>query len=165
MNDMGTPKNAGFSLIEIIMVLVVLSIVSVVLATRLMDTSVELVAATDVIKTHLRYAQARAMGDNSVWGVSCDGVEYWLYNDGNIANRITLPGEDDDAIKITDDPRWQNIDTVEAFTLSFDDRGIPYTDALATVKLTSGHAYSQITVSSGGNSKIITITPNTGFIP
>jgi len=165
MDDRVTLKNAGFSLIEIITVLVVLSIVSVVLATRLMDTGVELVAAADVIKTHLRYAQSRAMSDYSVWGISCDGVEYWLYNDGNTGNRITLPGEDNDAIKITDDPRWQSIDAIEAFTLSFDDRGIPYTDAPATVKLKSGDDEEQITVSSGGNTNIITITPNTGFIP
>ena len=168
-------NNRGFTLIEMVVVMLIIGIISAVVISRLMDTSVELIAQTDVIKTHLRYAQSMAMSDNSVWGIFCDGNRYyWLYNNGNIANMVGLPGEDKDSedkyridftVSADQDPRWQHVDTIEAFTLSFDDRGIPHTDASATVKLTSDHDYSQITVSSGGKSKRITIAPNTGFIP
>jgi MSHA pilin protein MshC len=162
-------NKAGFTLLEVIAVLVVLSVVTVVFAARLMDTGAELVAATDVIKTHLRYAQSRAMSDNQIWGIFCTGTKYWLYKGGNINDKVILPGEKVDTIDITvytdEEPIWRSISAIEGFTISYDDWGIPYVNPGAGSKLGSGHQYSQITVWSGSNSATITITPNTGFIP
>ena len=100
-----------------------------------------------------------------------DSTNYWLYKGGDTNNKVILPGEKNDTIDITvytdEEPIWRSISSIEAFTISFDDWGIPHTDASATDlnELVSGHTYSQITVTSGTNSANITITPNTGFIP
>jgi prepilin-type N-terminal cleavage/methylation domain-containing protein len=168
-------NHKGFTFIELIMVLVVATIIGVIVLSRLMSPGTELIAQTDVIKAHLRYAQASAMGSDKIRGIHCDGDFYWLYKEGNIGNRVILPGEkkntDDNVADVANANKVRlsekGISNMEPFTMSFDDMGVPHTDATATDgnELTSGHSYSQITVSSGGNNQTITITPNTGFIP
>ncbi len=156
-------NDKGFTFIELIMVLVVASIIAVIVINRLMSTGTELIAQTDVIKAHLRYAQASAMGSDNIRGIHCDGGFYWLFYNGDINIKKVLLGEVSDTVDLAD----KGISSMEVFTLSFDDRGVPHTDAAASDgnELTAGHSYSQITVSSGGNNQTITITPNTGFIP
>lgn len=168
-------NDKGFTFIELIMVLVVATIIGVIVLNRLMSTGAELIAQTDVIKAHLRYAQASAMGSDKIRGIHCDGDFYWLYKEGNIGNRVILPAEKKNTDDNIDDVAnaykvrlsAKGISNMELFTLSFDDRGVPHTDDSAADgnELTAGHSYSQITVSSGGNNQTITITPNTGFIP
>ena len=173
MTDMRIKNDKGFTFIELIMVLVVATIIGVIVLNRLMSTGTELIAQTDVIKAHLRYAQARAMGSDVIWGINCDGDFYWLFYDGDINNKKVLLGENSDTVKLYyKDVSFMyvftlNVITSEPFTISFDDRGVPHTDAAAADgnELTTGHSYSQITVSSGENNQTITITPNTGFIP
>ncbi len=175
MTDMRIKNDKGFTFIELIMVLVVASIVAVIVINLLMSTGAELIAQTDVIKAHLRYAQASAMGSDNIRGIHCDGDFYWLYKEGNIGDRVILPGEkkntDDNIADVANAFKVRlsvkGISNMNLFTLSFDDMGVPHTDATAADgnELTSVHSYSQITVSSGGNNQTITITPNTGFIP
>jgi len=163
MTDMRIKNDTGFTFIELIMVLVVVTIIAVIVINRLMSTGTELIAQTDVIKAHLRYAQARAMGSDTISGIHCDGGFYWLFYNGDINIKKVLLGEVSDTVDLAD----KGISSMEVFTLSFDDMGVPHTDATAADgnELTAGHSYSQITVSSGGNNQTITITPNTGFIP
>ena len=153
----------GYTFFEIMVVLVVASIIMVIVISRFSSTDVELSAQSEVIKTHLRYAQAAAMSTDTVWGLHCDNAStYWLFRDGSIANRIHLPTEDNDAINLGTDGF-----SLEAFTLAFDSWGIPYTDAGATVgqELSDASAEANLTLTHSGNSKTITITPNTGFVP
>ena len=84
----GRSSLTGFTLIEIITVLLVISIVSAVIVNRLMDTSVELIAQTDVIKTHLRYAQSRAMSSNAYGGFTVMGIHIGFLINGNITNKV-----------------------------------------------------------------------------
>ena len=163
-------KSSGFTLIEVIAVLVVVSVISAVVISRLMSSSPKLIAQADVIKSHLRYAQARAMSSNVIWGISCDGSSYWLFKDGNTATKVVLPGEEPDNTIVLStqlDAEYKGTISMEAFTISFNDRGVPYTDAAASSgnELTAGDPEEAITLSSGGDSQTITITPNTGFIP
>ena len=55
--------------------------------------------------------------------------------------------------------------SMEVFTLSFDSWGKPFTDASGSTELSADDPEETITVSSGSDTKSITITPNTGFIP
>jgi len=156
------PKR-GYTFFEILVVLVLASIVLVIVISRISTTNVELTAQSEVLKTHLRYAQAAAMSTDTVWGLHCDNAStYWLFRDGSIANRIHLPAEDNDAIDLASAGF-----SLEAFTLAFDSWGIPYTDAGATPgqELTGGAPEADITLSRSGSSKTISVTPNTGFVP
>lgn len=140
-------NTAGFTLIEIITVLIVISIVSAVIVNRLMDTSVELIAQTDVIKTHLRYAQSRAMSSNVIWGIRFNGNTYWMFNNGSINNKVFLPGEGSDTLNLP--PGKTATETV-----AFDSWGKPYNNDSGN----SDHLGGPV-----GNLAIV-ITKNTGFI-
>ena len=83
MADIRTQNNEGFTIFEVITVMFLISIFSIVLVTRLMDTSTELSVQTDVIKTHLRYAQTRAMSSNEIWGVVFEESTYSLFRKGD----------------------------------------------------------------------------------
>ena len=150
-------ENRGFTLIEVMSALIIIGIVSAIAVSRFGISDTELTIRSEVVKSHLRYAQARAMNTESVWGISCDGTDYWLFMDGNTSNHVTLPGEDSDPVVLSD----KNIG-MTAFTVSFDSWGRPYTNASAS-GASSGVA---ITVTSPSASSVgISITGETGFIP
>jgi prepilin-type N-terminal cleavage/methylation domain-containing protein len=156
-------KNRGFTFLEIITVIFLIAIISAIMFSRLIFSNTDLIAQTEVIKTQLRYAQARSMNSDVIWGIKCDGTDYWLYRNGNTNDKVLLPGEDSDTVNLTD----KGIDSMDSFTLAFDGRGIPHTDAAATdgQELTASDPETLITLSSGGENRTVILTPNTGFIP
>jgi len=156
-------KNSGFTLLEIILVLLIVAIASVIVISRVVSIpDTDLISRIELIKSHLRYAQSRAMNTNVIWGIRSDHSVYWLFRDGNESNKVILPGEDTDTIDLT----AMGI-SMENFMLSFDSWGVPYTDASASSnkKLKASDSEAQIKVSSGGEDRFIDVTPNTGFIP
>lgn len=153
----------GFTFLEIIAVVFIIAIISAVIFSRIFFSNVDLIGQTEVLKTQIRYAQSQSMNSDVIWGIRSSGSDYWLFKDGNINTKVLLPGEESTTLS------WakKGISAAEAFTLSFDDRGIPHTDAAATEgqELISSDPESQISLTSQGETQIITITPNTGFIP
>jgi len=154
----------GFTFIELLTVMMIMAIVSAIVFSRFMFGDTDLIAQTEVIKTHIRYAQSQAMNSDAVWGIKCDGNAYWLFRNGDPDDKVRLPGEASDNIDLTED---KGLSSMESFTLSFDDWGTPHTDAAATdgQELVSADSEAQVTVSAGEDTKIITITPSTGFLP
>lgn len=151
----------GFTMLELIVVFIIIAILASVVAVRVLDTGIDLIAEAELIKTHLRYAQARAMNSNSIWGINLSGSTYSLFKNGSVASKVILPSEEVDTRSL---PAGV---TVETAIISFDAWGIPHTDAPAADgnELVSGDTEAQLTVSDGSDTKTITITPNTGFIP
>lgn len=149
--------NRGFTFIEVLSALIIIGIISAIALSRVGNSNVELIAASEVVKSHLRYAQLRAMNSEDVWGISCDGTDYWLFMDGNTNNHVILPGEESDPVALTD----KKI-SMASFTVSFDSWGRPYNNA-SGAGVSSG---STITITSPGVSSVgITITAETGCIP
>jgi prepilin-type N-terminal cleavage/methylation domain-containing protein len=149
--------NRGFTFIEVLSALIIISIISAIALSRIGISNAELTAMGEVVKSHLRYAQLRSMNSESVWGISCDGTDYWLFMDGNTGNHMILPGEDSDPVALSD----KNI-SMAAFTVSFDSWGRPYNNASAS----GASSGSTITITSPGSSSVgVTITAETGFIP
>ena len=66
-------RNRGFTLIEVMSALIIIGIVSAIAVSRFGISDTELIIRSEVVKSHLRYAQLRAMNSESVWGISCDG--------------------------------------------------------------------------------------------
>lgn len=151
-------KGKGFTLLEVIVVLVMIGIITAVAVSRMLSTDeVNISAQTETIKTHLRYAQAKAMNTNSVWGINfISSSAYSLYRNGNTTDVVALPGESSStvslsAISIAGTP----------FIVSFDSWGQPFADQGATGSSTA----KNITVSYGSSrTKNIIITQTTGFI-
>ena len=159
-----TNNNSGFTFIEMLTVMMIIAIVSAIVFSRFMFGDTDLIAQTEVIKTHVRYAQSQAMNSDVVWGIKCDGNTYWLFRNSDPNDKVRLPGEASDNIDLSED---KGLSSMESFTLSFDDWGTPHTDAAATdgQELVSADSEAQITVTAGSGTRTITITPNTGFIP
>ncbi len=167
----------GFTLIEVIAVIIIIGILSAIVWNRHNSTAAQLYTQTDVLKGHIRYAQTMAMnrtdgplGSVNVWGIKCDGTNYWLFrgtNPDTLGNIFLLP----------DDGTYADVNrkltlsrkgiTMTAFTVFFDEQGIPYSAYISPANagnkaITTAQV---ITTSSGSDSRTVTITPLTGFVP
>ncbi|MCD6184303.1 MAG: prepilin-type N-terminal cleavage/methylation domain-containing protein [Deltaproteobacteria bacterium] len=155
--------NSGFTLIEIVAVILVMSVISSVVVSRFYFSDSNLEAQTEAIKVYLRYAQVRSMNTESVWGIHCDGTNLWLYKDGDsTTNRVRLPGEDSNTVDLPEKGVSLQMGVDATFTVSFNNWGKPCIDDAAE---TEQDADRNLTVTSGSKSSNITITKNTGFIP
>ncbi|UCF90621.1 MAG: type II secretion system protein [Desulfobacterales bacterium] len=158
----------GLTLLEIVVVFLLISIISAVVLGRSINTQeIDLASQYDKVRNHIRYAQSMAMKrpDKIVWGISCrtgPPNEYWLFygtdpTDQN--NQEALPGEAQIRIALAD-----NNVSMGAFTVYFDQYGRPYdsyTDENDNNALTSPMT---IILSAGGDSRSLSITPETGYI-
>jgi len=169
--NVGKRNERGFTMIEIIVVLLVMVIIgaAIVMSDVYSITGYDLSSEVDIIKTHLRYAQSRAMNSNSIWGMKFDGSSgtgsYYLFQivpgstGGRLEEKRPLPGEDRGNYP-TDDPPDVSLPDgmgISSGTVYFDGWGRPYTEVPPSVES------STITVTV--HTEAITIEKNTGFIP
>jgi len=154
---MNIKNNSGFTVIEIITVMIVMGIITAFAVGRVADNKPELVAQKEVLKVHLRYAQSRSMNSNDSYGIESDatGDIYWLFRIVG-TNRVNFPGEQSDHINLSALGLSMNANII----VSFDSRGIPYTDNSGTLQAGD----RTLTLSSGSDNESIIITQNTGFI-
>lgn len=141
----------GFTAIEVIAVLIIIGIFAAVVVSRATSTQTfSVYSEAEILKSHLRFAQLKAMGDLSsdTWGIVVGSGSYTLTCTGvNCpANIPNLPGESSNVHLFR-----SVLGPSTTQTINFDSWGSP--DNSPT-----------ITLSSGSNNASITITPNTGFI-
>ncbi|MCP3941890.1 MAG: type II secretion system protein [Desulfobacteraceae bacterium] len=143
-------ENKGFTLIEVVAVLVMIGIISAVIMARANTMNADVIGDIAMVKSHLRYAQGRAMAnDANTWSIVFAGSSYALFRG---AVKKALPGGN--GLDISFAPSLSSNETV-----AFDWWGAPYyTDAGLTLPKTDG------SLALGGGNTII-ITPVTGFIP
>jgi MSHA pilin protein MshC len=157
-------NDRGFTMIEMVMVLIVMAIVGTVIVSRGMTSDNELMAQTEILKSHLRHAQIKAMNETTVpWGIHIPGAgSYILYRNNAVAPDI-LPGEKPGASPAPQThtlPATVTITGGTGTTYNFNDWGKPV-DA-ADTEITSNQT---ITLAQGTQTSTITITRNTGYIP
>ena len=166
---MSIRKQSGFTIFEIVVVLIVMSIITAFAIGRGLSPGTELSVQTEVLKTHLRHAQARALNSKIPWGIRTNsaGDTYWLFRYQNpTVMSVQLPGEDSSTVSLA--PKGI---TITAGTYSFDSRGAPYytdengTPAAAGTSLRDLGADQVITLQKSSVTETITITKSTGFIP
>ena len=146
----------GFTLLEVILVLVLIGIVTVAVASRFSDNAIKLSAATEVLKSHLRYAQIKAMSTDTPWYVQVAGGGYALYRSGDGSPRY-FPGEERTTVPLD----GMSVTLPGSSTIGFDAWGSPFLDAAATTPQTADRT---VTVSDGTATRQLVITANTGFI-
>jgi prepilin-type N-terminal cleavage/methylation domain-containing protein len=167
----------GFTLMEIIAVLVVIGILAVIAISRSVNYNAEVYTGADAFKSHLRYAQTMAMNYGptdpavpGIWGISSNGSSYWLFRGTDTANVIRLPEDD----KFIDANRTINLIKKKIkiggspFTIYFDNRGIPYsayTDVTTNTPLNSSLTINVQSLTDSTPSIAVTVTPLTGYIP
>jgi prepilin-type N-terminal cleavage/methylation domain-containing protein len=170
-------KKSGFTLLEIIAVLVVMGILAVIAVSRSVNYDAEVYGGADVLKSHLRYAQTLAMNYNPtapgvpvIWGISGNANSYWLFRGTGTTNYIRLPEDDkfinaDRTINLT----AKKIKFTAGFTIFFDNRGIPYTAYVSATNNTPVSDTSPVTINvqplnATAPNIAVTITPLTGYI-
>jgi prepilin-type N-terminal cleavage/methylation domain-containing protein len=165
-------KNGGFTLIEIISVLLLMSIIAATVLGRGINTAqIDLAAQMDEIRNHFRYAQSMAMKNgDQIWGFRCIAgppSEYFIFrldvpiadpvNDPDTpANQVQLPGEDNVKIALGSAGITFGADT----TIFFDKFGIPYTSYRDESTNAPLAAITDIDIST----RKLRISPETGFI-
>ncbi|OLN28460.1 Type IV pilin PilA [Desulfovibrio sp. DV] len=80
---------------EIVVVLLLLGILTAVAISKYSTNNISAATEADLFKASLRYAQQRAMGDISTWGitVNADGHSYALFtNNPDLKTSPVLPG-------------------------------------------------------------------------
>ena len=137
-----------------IAVLLIIAITATVVISRVTDNNAVQVGKIEVIKSHIRYAQFRAMASNVTWGIEFNGNSYRLFKNINKDSSIDddeiiyLPGED---LKYVNLPAGLSAREV----VSFDSWGKPYSDVSGSTEHAGG-IIENLTVE---------ITAETGFIP
>ena len=159
---MNTKNNSGFTMIEIITVLIVMGIITAFAVGRVADNKPELIAQKEVLKVHLRYAQSRSMNSNDNYGIISSGNTYSLFR-ASAAFLVNFPGEQLNYIDLSALGLSLSIIT-DGNIVCFDSKGIPYIDFDTSIADNLQDGDRTLTLSSGTDSESITITPNTGFI-
>lgn len=164
-----THRQRGFTLIEVVSVLVLLGIISAVVIVRGMSTTqTTLKANAETLKVHLRYAQLRALNSSErVWGVHFTGGGAFrsYFADSTGTQYVASPGGEGDPVTL------QDVDSIATSDggaqVSFDKWGKPYMSFRANFDAVPSPqaANRTITLTSGGSTETITITRNTGYIP
>jgi MSHA pilin protein MshC len=145
-----TESEPGFTVIEIIAVLLVIGIIAAVAVVNFGVGDVQSEAQSARLAQHLRLAQSRSLRQGSLWGVHLDSGadQYWLFRVPDESNRIIFPGEESDTI---------SVDSLAApARVTFDRFGRPCVDPGAENPIASDR---DISVSG----KTLTITQETGY--
>lgn len=152
-------REQGFTLIEIIAVLILIGIVGAVVFSRVTSTDdVDKKVKAEQVKGHIRFAQMRAMNTTSATAdcnapVSMAALEgkYYMFVNCDTTSKVVLPGAESSA--------GVDLPSGSTFpTFSFDTWGRPYANDNAT-----GTSTSIENLSIGGEA--ITIEKNTGYVP
>ena len=161
-------REKGFTLIEAIAILIVLGILAAIAFSRMTTGDISLRAQAEALKSHIRYAQLRAMNADadtttnpnceSSFGISTSGTAYFLFKNCDTTSRVILPGAENDSISL---PSGMTLNAT-ATNVTFDKWGEPCLDLNGTNLATANIG---LTLSYAGQPEPITITKNTGFVP
>ena len=151
-----SPRQNGFTLVEVLAVLVIVSVLAAFAVSRInFDTNLR--AEVDKMKSQLRYVQQIALCGNNTytWRITVNANSYTFTRcDVNGVNCVTmpLPGATGGAPNTVNLPASITV-TAGIGAINFDQWGSP------------GNNSINIRLTDGGTSRGITVTKNTGFIP
>jgi prepilin-type N-terminal cleavage/methylation domain-containing protein len=154
----------GITVIEVICALLVLGIIAAIAVSRRVATPTELIVELETLKSHLRYAQYKALSDlpGTTWGIQLNTGNYTLYNNGAAAT-IGLPGEQSGAPPRTHTysagVTMTSVTPADINAATFDFLGRPVDASSNPLNGNMG-----ITLSRTGVTMTLTIIPNTGFV-
>jgi prepilin-type N-terminal cleavage/methylation domain-containing protein len=158
-----TRNNRGFTIVEIIVVLLLISIIAAATFRRSITTDqMNLVSQFDKIQNQIRYPQSMAMKHADWWGFSCNTTDYWIFTGTNqTANHELLPGQQQALISLND----LGV-KMDGFAVVFDKYGIPYLPGPPDwPTLMSAELKIKLSESgSGPGERWIKILPQTGLV-
>lgn len=150
-------KQKGFTLVEFLIVIVLISIIAVI-AVPQWTTSSNLDAQTQQLLSDLRYTQMLAITHGQRFRLNL--VLPNSYGITNLAGTaVPNPSTGTNTITLTSGVTITGLSNLPNNLIAFDERGIPYSDSAATTPLA---ANATITLSGNGMTRSIVITQQTG---
>jgi prepilin-type N-terminal cleavage/methylation domain-containing protein len=162
MNSPGMKRNTAFTVIELIVVIVIISILATIAVSRWPGTRINLNAQAQQLASDIRYTQTLSMSRAQDFRLNLTTTNYSITTGGGTAVNnpvtgtatVTLPTAP--AITITISPT-----NLPNNLIAFDSLGTPYIDTTTTTALSNA---AVITLTSGTNTTTITIQPQTGRV-
>lgn len=156
-------RKKGFTIIEVIVVLILIAILPIVVVSRMASsTEADNKAKAEALKGHIRYVQMRAMNTDSdksaipscdaSFGISLSSNSYFMFRNCDKSLKVLFPGQD------TADVFLGNTTLSPSFDITFDNWGRPCSDLNGTTLFNA-----DINLTLGSES--IKITKNTGHVP
>lgn len=154
---MPTPSEQGFTLVELVTVLLLTAILAVVAMDQWPDAGINLAAQADQLQSDIRYTQSLAMNRGQRYRINLATDHYWI-SDASDTVTVTLPASGATSVTLAN-----GITLSSAYSfLVFDGNGAPYTTA--DTPGTPLAADAVITLSGGGASLTLHISPETGRV-
>ena len=147
----------GFTLIELVTVLLLIAILSVVAINQWPGSGINLSAQADQLANDIRYTQSLAMNRGQRYRINLAADRYWISDAGGTVT-VSLPGSGATVMILNSGIA---LSTSYSF-LVFDGNGVPYTTA--TTPGTALAADAVITLSADGESRALRISPQTGRV-
>ena len=147
----------GFTLIELVTVLLLVAILSVTAINQWPGSGINLSAQADQLANDIRYTQSLAMNRGQRYRINLAADRYWI-SDASGAVTVALPGSGATEVILN-----SGIALSASYSfLVFDGNGVPYTTAATPGAPLSVDAV--VTLSADGLSRTLTISPETGRV-
>ena len=151
-------KRSGFTIIELIVVLTLISVVAVMVIPR-WTTGPSLDAQLNQLLGDIRYTQALAFSHGQRFRINFTlPSTYSITTTGGTA--VNNPSTGTTTVTFTSGVTITGLTNLPSNLIAFDEQGIPYTNSSATAAL---GANATITLSGNGLTRSIVITPTTGL--
>jgi prepilin-type N-terminal cleavage/methylation domain-containing protein len=154
-------KTRGFTLLELIIVIIIVSILGLVMVTALPSSANKLPAQAQALINNLRYIQFAAISKDTSYRVNLSATGYDFTSANGLTN-ISHPASGSNTISLDGDVSlsWNNAVLPNNYIV-FNYLGVPYSDAAMTTPLTSN---AILTLTVGGSSMNVVVTAGTGFV-
>ena len=147
----------GFTLVELVSVLLLVAILSVVAIDQWQGSGINLSAQADQLVNDIRYTQFLAMNRGQRYRINFAADHYWITDAGGT---VTYPFPVNGASQVTLNSGI-TLSTTNSF-LVFDGNGAPYITATSPGTALSSNAV--ITLSADGMTSTLTVSPETGYV-
>lgn len=144
-------KQKGFTLIELIAVMVLVGFLAISIVPRFSFQDVNALAEVYTLESTLRYAQSRAKNDTEYWGVEIERNGYSLHRYSSDSTLELIPGVNSSAYSFPSGV------TANAQFVIFDSRGRPVNKSFKPLS-------TPLKIAINGVNRNIIITPETGLI-